>query len=204
MVRPYLKTKQGTLKGFEILYPVSQYACQFAALCLSNYEYIHISAFKDSDSCSEGKQSVYVSISLLPWVIGEISQYNNIPKYRGRTVDSMLWEGWSHHTRTRAHLLGLKIPWLYRPQVMEDEENAAESLMSNMEAAHSPSPIHCCWLRLRYLAATSIICGCSCVGVMALVFAVKVRNKISMGTGVGIRKWFCVSDRSTIKQLLNT
>lgn len=204
MVRPYLKTKQGTLKGFEILYPVSQYACQFAALCLSNYEYIHISAFKDSDSCSEGKQSIHVSISLLPWVIGEISQYNNIPKYRGRTVDSMLWEGWSHHTRTRAHLLGLKIPWLYRPQVMEDEENAAESLMSNMEAAHSPSPIHCCWLRLRYLAATSIICGCSCLGVMALVFAVKVRNKISMGTGVGIRKWFCVSDRSTIKQLLNT
>ncbi|OBS63481.1 hypothetical protein A6R68_08035 [Neotoma lepida] len=61
-------------------------------------------------------------------------------------------------------------------RVMEDEEKAAESLMSNMEAAHSPSPIHCCWLRLRYLAATSIICGCSCLGVMALVFAIKIKE----------------------------
>lgn len=64
---------------------------------------------------------------------------------------------------------------------MEDEENAAESLMSNMEAAHSPSPIHCCWLRLRYLAATSIICGCSCLGVMALVFAVKAEERHKAG-----------------------
>ncbi|XP_014443187.1 transmembrane protein 265 [Tupaia chinensis] len=61
---------------------------------------------------------------------------------------------------------------------MEDEEKAVESLMSNTEAANSPSPIRCCWVRLRYLAATSIICGCSCLGVMALVFAVKVRNAI--------------------------
>lgn len=66
---------------------------------------------------------------------------------------------------------------------MEDEEKAAESLVSNMEAAHSPSPIQCCWLRLQYLAATSIICGCSCLGIMALVFAIKVRNKIPMELG---------------------
>ncbi|XP_043415975.1 transmembrane protein 265 isoform X2 [Prionailurus bengalensis] len=57
---------------------------------------------------------------------------------------------------------------------MEDEEKAVDTLVSNMEAAHSPSPIRCCWLRLRYLAATSIICGCSCLGVVALVFAIKI------------------------------
>ncbi|XP_029803640.1 transmembrane protein 265 isoform X2 [Suricata suricatta] len=57
---------------------------------------------------------------------------------------------------------------------MEDEEKAVDTLVSNMEAAHSPSPIRCCWLRLRYLAATSIICGCSCLGIMALVFAIKM------------------------------
>lgn len=71
----------------------------------------------------------------------------------------------------------------YRPQVMEDEEKAVDTLVSNMEAAHSPSPIRCCWLRLRYLAATSIICGCSCLGVVALVFAIKVRNAIPVGAG---------------------
>ncbi|XP_032748457.1 transmembrane protein 265 [Rattus rattus] len=66
-------------------------------------------------------------------------------------------------------------------QVMEDEEKAAESLMSNMEAAHSPSPIHCCWLRLQHLAAISIICGCSCLGIMALVFAIKAEERHKAG-----------------------
>ncbi|XP_021570111.1 transmembrane protein 265 isoform X2 [Carlito syrichta] len=60
---------------------------------------------------------------------------------------------------------------------MEDEEKAVERL----EAAHSPSPIRCCWLRLRYLAATSIICGCSCLGVMALVFAIKAEERHKAG-----------------------
>uniref|UniRef100_A0A8C6I1A7 Transmembrane protein 265 n=1 Tax=Mus spicilegus TaxID=10103 RepID=A0A8C6I1A7_MUSSI len=64
---------------------------------------------------------------------------------------------------------------------MEDEEKAAESLVSNMEAAHSPSPIHCRWLRLQYLAATSIICGCSCLGIMALVFAIKAEERHKAG-----------------------
>lgn len=68
---------------------------------------------------------------------------------------------------------------------MEDEEKAVDILVSNTEAAHSPSPIRCCWLRLRYLAATSIICGCSCLGVVALVFAIKVRNAIPMGARGG-------------------
>ena len=67
---------------------------------------------------------------------------------------------------------------------MEDEENAAESLVCNTEATCSPSPIRCCWLRLRCLAATSIICGCSCLGIVALVFAIKVRNAIPVGAGV--------------------
>ncbi|KAB1263802.1 Helicase SRCAP [Camelus dromedarius] len=75
-------------------------------------------------------------------------------------------------------------------KVMEDEEKAVEVLVSNMEAAHSPSPIRCCWLRLRYLAATSIVCGCSCLGVLALVFAIKVRNAVPMGAGVvGVGPW---------------
>lgn len=64
---------------------------------------------------------------------------------------------------------------------MEDKEKAAESLVSNMEAAHSPSPIHCRWLRLQYLAATSIICGCSCLGIMALVFAIKAEERHKAG-----------------------
>lgn len=72
---------------------------------------------------------------------------------------------------------------------MEDKEKAVEILVSNTEAAHSPSPIRCCRLRLCYLAATSIICGCSCLGVMALVFAIKVRNAVPMGAGgVGCSK----------------
>lgn len=64
---------------------------------------------------------------------------------------------------------------------MEDEENAVEILVSNTEPAHSPSPIRCCWLRLRCLAATSIICGCSCLGVMALVFAIKAEERHKAG-----------------------
>ncbi|XP_012783024.1 transmembrane protein 265 [Ochotona princeps] len=60
---------------------------------------------------------------------------------------------------------------------MEDEEKAVECLVSSTEAAHSPSPIRCCWLRLRYLAAASIICGCSCLGVIALVFAIKAEER---------------------------
>lgn len=64
---------------------------------------------------------------------------------------------------------------------MEDEEKAVESLVSSTEAAHSPSPMRCCWLRLRYLAAASIVCGCSCLGVIALVFAIKVRNAVPVG-----------------------
>ncbi|KAM6155312.1 transmembrane protein 265 [Rhynchocyon petersi] len=64
---------------------------------------------------------------------------------------------------------------------MEDEEKAMEILVSNAGAAHSPSPIYCCWLRLRYLAATSIICGCSCLGIMALVFAIKAEERHKAG-----------------------
>nr|XP_012807290.1 transmembrane protein 265 [Jaculus jaculus] len=64
---------------------------------------------------------------------------------------------------------------------MEDEEKAVESLVSNKESAHSPSPIRCCWLRLRYWAATSIVCGCSCLGVMALVFAIKAEERHKAG-----------------------
>lgn len=78
---------------------------------------------------------------------------------------------------------------------MEDEEKAAESLVSNMEAALSPSPIHCCWLRLRYLAAISIICGCSCLGVMALVFAIKAeeRHEEAIYWGSRARKFILAS-----------
>ncbi|XP_059270876.1 transmembrane protein 265 isoform X2 [Mustela nigripes] len=64
---------------------------------------------------------------------------------------------------------------------MEDEEKAVDTLVSNLEAAHPPSPVRCCWLRLRYLAATSIICGCSCLGVVALVFAIKAEERHKAG-----------------------
>ncbi|XP_012997172.1 transmembrane protein 265 [Cavia porcellus] len=64
---------------------------------------------------------------------------------------------------------------------MQDEEKAVEIVVSNMTTAHSPSPIRGCWLRLRCLAATSIICGCSCLGVMALVFAIKAEERHKAG-----------------------
>ncbi|XP_047390277.1 transmembrane protein 265 isoform X5 [Sciurus carolinensis] len=72
---------------------------------------------------------------------------------------------------------------------MEDEEKAVEIMVSNTGAAHSPSPIRCCWLRLRYLAATSIICGCSCLGVMALVFAIKAEERHKAGRFVEAVHW---------------
>lgn len=72
---------------------------------------------------------------------------------------------------------------------MEDEENAVEILVSNTEAAHSPSPIRYCRLRLRYLAATSIICGCSCLGVMALVFAIKAEERHKAGHSEEAAHW---------------
>ncbi|XP_023046939.1 transmembrane protein 265 [Piliocolobus tephrosceles] len=72
---------------------------------------------------------------------------------------------------------------------MEDEEKAVEILMGNTEAAHPPSPIRCCWLRLRCLAATSIICGCSCLGVMALVFAIKAEERHKAGRSEEAVRW---------------
>ncbi|KAM9583459.1 transmembrane protein 265 isoform 2-T3 [Trichechus inunguis] len=72
---------------------------------------------------------------------------------------------------------------------MEDEEKAMEILVSNTEAAHSPSPTHCCWLRLRYLAATSVVCGCSCLGVMALVFAIKAEERHKAGRSKEAVHW---------------
>ncbi|XP_014697874.1 transmembrane protein 265 [Equus asinus] len=72
---------------------------------------------------------------------------------------------------------------------MEDEEKAVDILVSNTEAAHSPSPIRCCWLRLRYLAATSIICGCSCLGVVALVFAIKAEERHKAGRSEEAVHW---------------
>ncbi|KAM5227438.1 transmembrane protein 265 [Ctenodactylus gundi] len=72
---------------------------------------------------------------------------------------------------------------------MEDEEKAVEITGSNMGAAHSPSPIRCCWLRLRYLAATSIICGCSCLGIMALVFAIKAEERHKAGRSQEAVHW---------------
>lgn len=67
---------------------------------------------------------------------------------------------------------------------MEDEEKASEVLVSTTEAAPA-APTHCCWRHLRCLAATSVICGCSCLGVVALVFAIKVRNAVHVAAGVG-------------------
>ncbi|XP_012619657.1 transmembrane protein 265 [Microcebus murinus] len=72
---------------------------------------------------------------------------------------------------------------------MADEEKAVETLVGNSEAAHTPSPIRCCWLRLRYLAATSIICGCSCLGVMALVFAIKAEERLKAGRSEEAVHW---------------
>ncbi|XP_066239414.1 transmembrane protein 265 [Saccopteryx leptura] len=71
---------------------------------------------------------------------------------------------------------------------MEDEENAVE-MVSNTEAAHSPSPIRCCWFRLRCLAATCIICGCTCLGIKALVFAIKAEERHKAGRSKEAAHW---------------
>ncbi|XP_010615720.1 transmembrane protein 265 [Fukomys damarensis] len=72
---------------------------------------------------------------------------------------------------------------------MEDEEKGVDTVVSNMAAAPSPSPIHRCWLPLRCLAATSIICGCSCLGIMALVFAIKAEERHKAGRFVEAAHW---------------
>ncbi|XP_049645206.1 transmembrane protein 265 [Suncus etruscus] len=72
---------------------------------------------------------------------------------------------------------------------MEDEEKAVESLVYKTEASHSPSPIRCCWFRLRYLAATSIICGCSCLGIVALIFAIKAEDRHKAGLSEEAVQW---------------
>ncbi|XP_016282881.1 transmembrane protein 265 [Monodelphis domestica] len=65
---------------------------------------------------------------------------------------------------------------------MGEEEKALETLVS-IENDPSPAlpPVGCCRCSLRCLAATSIICGCSCLGVMALVFAVKAEERHKAG-----------------------
>lgn len=53
-----------------------------------------------------------------------------------------------------------------------------------MEVGPSPQPTP--WPRtLRGLAVASIVCGCSCLGALALVYAVKVRGMVGGGGGLG-------------------
>ncbi|XP_075420889.1 transmembrane protein 265 [Tenrec ecaudatus] len=72
---------------------------------------------------------------------------------------------------------------------MEDAEKAMETLVSPGEPAPTPPPLRCCWLRLRYWAATSILCGCSCLGVVALVFAVKAEERHKAGRSEEAVHW---------------
>ncbi|XP_016046773.1 transmembrane protein 265 [Erinaceus europaeus] len=71
---------------------------------------------------------------------------------------------------------------------MEDEEKAV-GILYNTEVARSPSPVRCCWFRLRSLAAASIICGCSCLGVVALVFAIKAEERHKAGRSEEAVHW---------------
>ncbi|XP_072453640.1 helicase SRCAP isoform X4 [Notamacropus eugenii] len=64
---------------------------------------------------------------------------------------------------------------------MGEEEKALETLVSIETDPPPASPVGCSWYSLRCLAATSIICGCSCLGVMALVFAVKAEERWKAG-----------------------
>ncbi|XP_038619349.1 transmembrane protein 265 [Tachyglossus aculeatus] len=64
----------------------------------------------------------------------------------------------------------------------EGKEKAEEALMSvAVVAPADSSPAHRGRHRLRCLAATSIVCGCSCLGVAALVYAVKSEEKRKAG-----------------------
>lgn len=72
---------------------------------------------------------------------------------------------------------------------MEDEEKAGAVLVSTMDTASPPAPTRCCWRRLRCLAATSVICGCSCLGVVALVFAIKAEERRKAGRSEEAMHW---------------
>ncbi|XP_068940765.1 transmembrane protein 265 [Petaurus breviceps papuanus] len=61
------------------------------------------------------------------------------------------------------------------------EEMALETLVSVETDPPASPPVGCCRYSLRCFATCSIICGCSCLGVMALVFAVKAEERRKAG-----------------------
>ncbi|XP_028913554.1 transmembrane protein 265 [Ornithorhynchus anatinus] len=72
----------------------------------------------------------------------------------------------------------------------EGKEKAGEALMSvAVVAPPDPAPGRRGRHRLRCLAATSIICGCSCLGVVALVFAVKSEERRKAGRMAEAALW---------------
>ncbi|XP_051855030.1 transmembrane protein 265 [Antechinus flavipes] len=65
---------------------------------------------------------------------------------------------------------------------MGEEEMALETLVNiETDSPQASLPVGCNRYSLRCLAATSIICGCSCFGIMALVFAVKAEERHKAG-----------------------
>ncbi|XP_034991171.1 transmembrane protein 265 [Zootoca vivipara] len=52
--------------------------------------------------------------------------------------------------------------------------------------------------RLRSLAIFSIICGCSCIGVLALIYAVKASEKQKAGSQVSAADWARRSRRLSV------
>ncbi|XP_061444838.1 transmembrane protein 265 [Rhineura floridana] len=58
---------------------------------------------------------------------------------------------------------------------------------SVMDAPAKSSPLH--MHRLRNLAIASIICGCSCIGVLALIYAIKASEKQKAGSHDSAAYW---------------
>ncbi|XP_020864276.1 transmembrane protein 265 [Phascolarctos cinereus] len=65
---------------------------------------------------------------------------------------------------------------------MGEEQKALETLVS-IETDPPPAspPVGCNWYSLRCLAATSVVFGCSCLGIMALAFAVQAEERRKAG-----------------------
>ncbi|XP_054849202.1 transmembrane protein 265 [Eublepharis macularius] len=77
-------------------------------------------------------------------------------------------------------------------------EGAETAVMINsgaMENHCSDKAFPLCVRRLRNLAIASIVCGCSCIGVLALIYAVKAREKQKANSSKEAAYWARKSQR---------
>ncbi|XP_042327076.1 transmembrane protein 265 [Sceloporus undulatus] len=69
----------------------------------------------------------------------------------------------------------------------QDGVETSVMITSEMDPPAKPSPLR--MHGLRNLAIASIICGCSCLGVLALIYAVKANEKQKAGSQELALRW---------------